>query len=87
MKSNILTIYGINQRLSQMGKDFCWLDMPILWELGYESVAVSLFIAKKKNWHKSQHILTLTEVLKQNQFVKINCAYAGGKKDKKINRA
>lgn len=22
--------------------------MPILWELGYESVAVSLFIAKKK---------------------------------------
>ena len=47
MKSNILSLYGINQHLSQMGRDFCWLDMATRWELGYESVAGSLFIANK----------------------------------------
>lgn len=61
MKSNTLAIYGINQHPSQIRRDFCWLDVPTLWELGYKLVAVSLFIAKKKK----QHILTLRGVKAQ----------------------
>lgn len=40
-------MYGINQSLSQMERDFCLLDMPTLWELSYESVGES--IHSKKN--------------------------------------
>lgn len=83
MKSNILTIYGINQRLSQMGRYFCWPDMPTLWEFGYESVAVSLFIAKKKLTQIAAHCHTHRGVKVKPVCENKLCM----RRKKKINRA
>ena len=63
--------------------DFCWLALYPL-EVHYASDTLLLFIVII--WHKSQQILTHTDVLKPNQIVKINCgcdlSVRGGDRDK-----
>lgn len=87
MKCNIFTIYRINQDPRQMGREFCWLDTPTLWELGYESVTASLFIAEKLT-QIATHSHTHRGVKAKPVCEKINCACVEKKKtQKKITRA